>query len=142
MALRSASSRNGFSLIELLLVVALIGIISAIAIPAFIGQRRRARVIGDAISNSKVLAMQLENRKADSGVYGAAATYDWKADGSATTGPTLLPAFVPQGSSKMNFTVVIANNGLSYTLTATAPEYANATAFQTDQNGKELYRMQ
>jgi type IV pilus assembly protein PilE len=140
MSRRSLSNR-GFSLIELLLVLAIIGIVSSIAIPAYLGQRKRARVVGDAISNAKVLAMQLENRRADGGVYGAANTYEWKADGSATTGPLLIPQFAPQGNSKMNYTVVIANNGLTYTMTVNAPEYSNAKAFEADQNGKELYRM-
>ena len=60
----------GFSLIELLLVLAIMGIISGIAIPAFLSQRRRARLIGDAQANAQVLRMQLETYKADAGVYG------------------------------------------------------------------------
>ena len=39
---------RGFTLIEMLLVVAIIGIISAIAIPSFLGQRRRARTVAAA----------------------------------------------------------------------------------------------
>lgn len=35
--------RNGFTLVELLLVLAIIGLISSIAIPAMLGQRSRAR---------------------------------------------------------------------------------------------------
>ena len=66
---------RGFSLIEVLLVLAIIGILSSIAIPSYLGQRRRARVIGDAISNAKVIQMALESRKAENGTYGAPVSY-------------------------------------------------------------------
>ena len=133
---------TGFSMVELLLVLAVIGIISGIAIPSFMGQRRRARVIGDAMANAKVLQMGLESLKADSGIYGAAATYDWKADGSAATGPALLPTFTPNGSSKMNYNLVIANGGITYTLTVTDPSIGTGvTAYQTNQLGQELARL-
>lgn len=136
------SSRNhGFSLIEILLVVALIGIISAIAIPSYMGQRRRARVIGDAMSNAKVLSMALESRKADGGVYGADGTYEWKADASASTGPALIPTFQPSGNSKMNFKVVITN-GITYELTVYDPSISATTeAYKTNQYGAELAKL-
>ncbi len=134
---------EGFSLVELLLVLAIIGIISFIAVPSLLGQRRRSRVIGDAMANAKVLQMGLESLKADSGIYGAAATYDWTADGTATTGPALIPTFTPNGSSKMNYNLVIANGGLTYTLTVTDPSIgAGVTAYQTNQLGQELARLQ
>ncbi|HJV48864.1 MAG TPA: type II secretion system protein [Geothrix sp.] len=131
---------RGFSLIELLLVLAVIGIISAIAIPSFLGQRMRARVIGDAMSNAKVLQMGLESLKADSGIYGAAGTYDWAADGSATTGPTLLPAFQPTGNTKMNYHLVIAAGGVTYTLDVFDPAHSGARVYGTNQLGQELFR--
>lgn len=134
--MRKERNEAGFSLIEILLVLAILGIISGIAIPSFMGQRKRARVIGDARSNAQVLSMMLETRRADFGTYGTTgSSYDWKADGSATSGPTLVPQFTPKGNSQMDFNLVVANNGLSYTLTVRDPQLNNATVLTSDQTG-------
>ena len=90
---------RGLSLIELLLVIALIGILSGIAIPSFMGQRRRARVIGDAQSNARVIAMALETRKADNGIYGTGGPYTWTVaagPSDATFLPTLSLQALPR----------------------------------------------
>jgi type IV pilus assembly protein PilE len=132
---RSVHAR-GFSLIELLLVLALIGIISAIAIPSFLGQRRRARVIGDAQTNAKVLAMMLESRKAENGTYGTGGPFAWTATGtvpSASTNPA--PSFAPKGNTKMNFAVAIGSSGLTYSLTARDPFAGDALVLTMDQSG-------
>lgn len=128
---------QGFSLVELLLVLAIIGIISAIAIPSFLGQRKRARVIGDAQSNAKALAMMLESRKAEMGIYGASATQDWTASGAFPSASTsFAPSFTPQGNSKMNFRVAVAGGGLSYTMTVTDPQRSGTpTVLTMDQTG-------
>lgn len=133
---------KGFSLVELLLVLAIIGIISAIAIPSYMGQRRRARVVGDAIANAKVLQMGLETRRAEAGLYGTAGTYEWAADGSKPSGPLLVPTFQPKGSSTMNFAVTIDASGVTYIMTVTDPTIgAGVTAYQTNQSGEELARL-
>lgn len=141
---KSARSQRskGFSLIELLAVLAIIAIISGIAIPQFLGQRKRSRIIGDAISNAKVLQMGLEGRRAEVGTYGTAGTtYGWKADGSDASGPALVPSFQPRGNSTMNYSVTIDATGLAYTLIVADPFYSGATAYQTNQTGQELARM-
>lgn len=117
----------GFSLIELLLVLAILGIISGIAIPTFLSQRRRARMIGDAQANSQVLRMALEQRKAENGVYGAAGTYTWTAAGAAPSASTnIAPSFTPRGNSKMNYSVLIGSTGLTYGITVNDATVAGA----------------
>lgn len=111
-----AKRSQGFSLIELLLVLAILGIISGIAIPAYLAQRRRARIIGDALSNAKTISMFMEQFKADNGNYGplaATATWLW---GPNYNTPTLTgfttnpcPNFRPAGNSLMNFTLTVGN---------------------------------
>ena len=135
---------KGFSLIEMLFVLAVIGILSGIAIPSYMGQRRRAKVIGDAIANAKVLQMALESRRAEVGTYGTAGTtYGWMADGSDPSGPALAPMFQPVGNSKMNYSVLIGANGVAYVLNVTDPTYGiPALAYQTNQTGQELFRLQ
>jgi prepilin-type N-terminal cleavage/methylation domain-containing protein len=124
----------GFSLIEILLVLAIIGIISGVAIPSFMGQRKRARVIGDAQTNARVLAMALETRKADVGIYGTDGTYDWKSDGTRpATDPA--PTFIPKGSSQMNYSLTVANGGITYVLTVTDAALSDAAVMTADQTG-------
>jgi prepilin-type N-terminal cleavage/methylation domain-containing protein len=137
------SRSKGFSLIELLLVLAILGIVSVIAVPSFMGQRRRARIIGDAMSNARVLAMGLESLRGETGSYGVdGTTYGWKADGSDATGPALIPRFQPKGNSKMNFTVKVENSGRTYILTVYDPDLSAKTiAYQTNETGEELARL-
>lgn len=137
-----SSSHKGFSLVEMLLVLAIIGIISGIAIPSYLGQRRRARVVGDAMANARVISMLLESRKADNGVYGAVDVYTWTNGTPDAKASGLLPNFTPNGNSLMNYNLVIATSGLAYTLTVVDPSYSGSpTVYQTNQNGAELARL-
>ena len=123
----------GFSLVELLLVLAIIGILSGIAIPTFLGQRRRARVIGDAQTNARSLMMILESRKSENGLYGPNGTYTWTANGTRPAND-LAPSFFPKGNSQMDYSVAVTT-AVTYTLTVKDPKQGAHTVLTADQSG-------
>lgn len=134
-------TQAGYSFIEILLVVVIIGILSAIAIPALIGQKKSAELVGDAQQNTKALQLMLETRKADTGIYGAAGSVTvWNPDGTVS-GTNLAPQFAPKGASNMTYTLTVGGTGLTYDLTINdnRPGKSNAKIYQTDETGRQIY---
>ncbi|MFP6607128.1 MAG: prepilin-type N-terminal cleavage/methylation domain-containing protein, partial [Myxococcota bacterium] len=83
--------REGFTLVELMIVVALIGVIAAIAIPGFISYQARARR-AESYSNLSALSVSQKTRVASTGSY-----FD---SGNAFPDPT---PYGGLGSTKMNW---------------------------------------
>ena len=90
------NNRKGFSLIELLIVVVIIGILAAIAIPKFANTKEKA-YIAQMKSDLKNLASAQESYFSDKQTYAnlaqiQAAPYSWTVSGNAVTATTVTAA--------------------------------------------------
>lgn len=119
--------KKGFTLTELIIVVAIIGILAMIGVPSYLGQQRRAART-EASSNLQNLRLLEEQFFAENGVYAPIAAPLSRnylgTFGTADNGiEDIFPGFRPGTETDLNYTYTItvpAANSITFTLTATA----------------------
>lgn len=65
---RTGKTQEGFTLVELLIVIAIIGILAGIAVPLFLGEREKA-IQKEALTNIQALRLVAEQYFAENGCY-------------------------------------------------------------------------
>lgn len=109
---RVQNPQSGFTLIEVMIVVAIVGILAAVALPSYTSYMRRGE-LPEAPTYLSTFRVQLEQYYLDNRNYGNGGTCAPRSDGTSTV-------VTPDGVHYFNFTCSLDDdNAQSYTITAT-----------------------
>ncbi len=100
-------NNRGFTLVELLMVVSIIGIISMIAIPAYVGQQARAEM-SEAIQNLEALRLYEEQEFSETATYAVSTGTCSKDSDNIVAIQANLPGFQP--GTTLEFSYCIEQN--------------------------------
>lgn len=110
--------KNGFTLVEILIVVAIVSLLAAISAPPFMQHTRRARAL-EAISAMALIREELRNYRINHDTY-----FDITSDNIQNGLPTTVSAGVPTPNTagvEVNVGVAKYFSNASYTVDATSP---------------------
>jgi prepilin-type N-terminal cleavage/methylation domain-containing protein len=129
-------NKKGFTLIELMIVIAIVGILAVIAIPAYVGQQTRA-ARSEAYSNLQAIRLLEEQFFAENGVYAptGGGTINYNATIGVADGgiEDALLGFRPGGQAALpsfglNYTYSITQNNQLNVPVANPPAWAASPA--------------
>lgn len=126
---RERISLTGFTLIEIMIVVAIIVVIAAIAIPAVLRSRVTANE-ASAITSLKTINWATITYKATNAVYPSNLT------DLSTCDPSYIDSVLASGTKQgYNFSLVSTNSTFSVTAVPTVPNITGVRTFYTDTGG-------
>ncbi|RYG39152.1 MAG: prepilin-type N-terminal cleavage/methylation domain-containing protein [Burkholderiales bacterium] len=105
------STHSGFTLIEVMITVAIVGILAAVAIPAYTDYVRRGS-LPESFAQMADYRVKMEQFYQDNRLYGTTAC----ADGTASPSWS---GFAPPGAKNFTYSCSLSSSGQGYTVTAT-----------------------